>query len=305
MTKGRANAVIAFITLLYGVSFVFIKMTINAGFSPAFIVFARGAMFFALTLIFFGKSLTTLNLREFLIGCAAGVLSFGGYYFQTLGSKYTTPASNAFLTAMNALVVPVASLLLYREKPSKRAYLALPAGIIGMVLLTGFRLGTPLNRGDVYTLICALLFGLHISFLGHTAAGVDYRKTAFLMAVWQMVGGGALFAAEDMSFFGTVDWSRGILSLVFLGVFCSFLASTAQIYAQKFTSPTTAGLIMVMEGVFAAALSVLLGLEPFALSLLTGGTLIMLAVAIMEADFSWLFRRFSRRGGGGGDSAGE
>lgn len=292
MTKGKADLLIAFITLLYGASFVFIKVAIDAGLTPSFIVLCRGALFLALTLIFFGSSLKAITKRDFLIGTGAGLLNFAGYYFQTLGGGLTSPSNNAFLTGLNALLVPILSFAIYKQKPSVTAYIAVPIGVAGMFVLTGFN--GFYNLGDLYSVICAVLFGALIAYLGHTAKNTDFKKLAFCMALWQVIGSGVLFAFDDFSFFASADWLPAIISLLFLGVLCSFFASTVQIFAQKYTSPTTTGLIMTLESLFAAVISIMMGFDVLTGALIGGGLLIVSAVLIQEVNIVKLLRKKSK-----------
>lgn len=111
------------------------------------------------------------------------------------------------------------------------------------------------------------------------------------MALWQVIGSGVLFAFDDFSFFASADWLPAIISLLFLGVLCSFFASTVQIFAQKYTSPTTTGLIMTLESLFAAVISIMMGFDVLTGALIGGGLLIVSAVLIQEVNIVKLLRK--------------
>ncbi len=70
-----------------------------------------------------------------------------------------------------------------------------------------------------------------------------------------------------------------------MGIICSFVGQTVQVLAQKHTSATSAGLIMMLEGVFGSIFSVVFGFETFTVKLVVGGMLIMLSIILMEVDF--------------------
>ncbi|MCJ7992524.1 DMT family transporter [Priestia sp. OVS21] len=66
---------------------------------------------------------------------------------------------------------------------------------------------------------------------------------------------------------------------------------TVQVLAQKHTSATSAGLIMMLEGVFGSVFSVTFGFEAFTAKLVLGGILIMLSIILMEVNFKQILIR--------------
>jgi drug/metabolite transporter (DMT)-like permease len=285
--KTKANVSLVFITLIYGMSFVVLKIALKTGLDSNFLVFSRGVLFLLCTLIFFGKSVIHITKKEFMIGSVAGLLNFGGYFFQTAGMENTSPGNSAFITCLNALFVPFIAYFVYKIKPSKKIYVALPLGLTGTAILTGIIPGfsLSLNTGDLYTLVCAVLFAFLIAYLGYTADKIDFKKTAFLMALWQSLGGLTLVLCDGGFDLSVNNPIVAIISVVFLGIICSFFATSVQIYAQKNTSASTTALILTLEGVFAGFISVLFNIEPFTYALLSGGFLIISALIILEAKF--------------------
>ena len=82
-----------------------------------------------------------------------------------------------------------------------------------------------------------------------------------------------------------VNWQVAILPLLYMGIVCSFAAQTIQVIAQRHTSATTAGLIMMLEGLFGSLFSVAFGFESFTFSMAVGGSIIMIALVFMEVNF--------------------
>ena len=294
ISKTKADLLIIIITLIYSSSFLVMKILADTGMSAAFIVFSRGLLYLLFALIFFGKSIKTITKKEFLIGLVAGLLNFGGYFFQTMGIAFTTPSNNAFLTGTNALFVPIVAFLFYKIKPSKKLAISLPLGLIGVAILSNFDINKLYlyNIGDLYSLICAVLFGSLITYLGYTAVKIDFKKTSFVMALCQMVGGALLLPFTGI---GTINAGSSlimmVMSLLYLGMMCSFLATSIQIYAQKYTTAVTTVLILSLEGVFAGVFSVLFGIELFSINLLIGGLMIVAAVITIETDFKKFLKR--------------
>lgn len=285
--KTKANYLLIIITILYGSSFIFTKAVTNVGLNPSFIVFTRGIIFLCLTVLFFYKDLKSITKKEFLIGSVAGLLNFGGYFFQTLGIKYTSPSNNAFLTGTNALFVPLAVFLFYGIKPSKKVFISLPLGLLGIGILSKFRFNNlnSFNIGDIYSLICAIMFGALLAYLGYTAKKISFKKISFMIALYQIAGGAIALTFEGTGIINPNNLFLAIISIIYLGIFCSFGATSLQVYAQKSTTAVTTALIMTLEGVFAGVFSVLFGFENFSISLLIGGLLIFSAVIILEFNF--------------------
>lgn len=76
-----------------------------------------------------------------------------------------------------------------------------------------------------------------------------------------------------------------LIPVIYLGVLSSFAAQTMQIAAQKHLSAVTASLVMMLEGVFGSLFSVIAGFEPFTVSLLVGGVMIISSLVLSEVEF--------------------
>ena len=287
MKRQTATILLLIVTLIYGSSFIAMKVMTELNVTPAYLVLLRGIIFFIFTLFIMRDKLNKINRQFVMIGSIAGVLNFLVYFFQSIGIKYTTPSNNAFLTNFSAMLVPFITWMLYRTKPSKRCVVALPITLAGMVVLTGFdiRALAHLNKGDFYTLICAVFCGFLLSFLSNTGAKVDASIVAFMMAIWQCLGGLVVVAFERQPFPISVLTPTGLLTLLYLGAVCSFFATLLQIKAQKFTSATVTALTISLEGVFASVFSVMLGFEPSRSSLIIGGGLMVIAIIYIQVNF--------------------
>src|SRR5678810_403480 len=74
------------------------------------------------------------------------------------------------------------------------------------------------------------------------------------------------------------DW----LSVVYMAVFPAALALLGQTWAQAHLSATRTAIVMSMEPVFAAFFAVALGGESLTLRMITGGTLVLTAMLLVE-----------------------
>ncbi|MDR0426759.1 MAG: DMT family transporter [Clostridiales bacterium] len=286
MTKTKANLLILFVAALYGAYFVVMKTLSNQGFGPSSILFFRNAFFLAAAAIYLGKGILKWNRAEIFIGSLIGFLDFVGFLLQAFGNKYSTPSNNAFLTCLNTVLVPLFAWLFYKKRPSKKVYIAIPAALAGMALLTNIFSSAGWGIGDVFSLACAVVFAAVIVLLGNAGQKIDFKKLVFMLAAWQAVGGFVMFGALERFALPPINWLVFLSAFLFLGLACSFLTTVFQIYAQRFTSETATGMLLALQSVFASAISIAAGLETFTLPLLFGGLLITAAVMFLVIDFT-------------------
>lgn len=285
INKLMANMILLLISALWGSGFVVTKIALDANVSAGFINFARGFIFALLAFMFFYKKIPRISLNDFKIGLIAGLLNFGGFIAQTVGVKYTTPSNNAFISATYVVFIPLVAWLAYKKPPKPKSFIAIFICLWGMALLTGIMSKEfTVNIGDVYSLVCAIFYAGSITYISYGARETDATIIAFMLAAVQAVGGLGFFFIEGDQL-STVNWQAAILPLLYMGVMCSFVAQTLQVIAQKHTSATTAGLIMMLEGLFGSLFSVAFGFESFTGSMAVGGTIIMIALVLMEIDF--------------------
>ncbi|MCL2751385.1 MAG: DMT family transporter [Firmicutes bacterium] len=285
MTKTKANLLLLLAALIYGSYFVVLKLVSDLGAGPAFIMFSRGILFLAAAAVFLGKEITGFTRKELLLGSVVGFLNFLGFFFQALGSKYSAPANNAFLTCLNTVFVPFFAWLIYKKKPSKKCFVSLPAALLGMAILTNiFTVSFRIGIGDSFSIAGAVVFGLVIVLLGNI--DMNYKKMLFLLAAWQAAGGFVLFGAQDGFALPPFNLSHVLLWLLYIGFICAFLASAIQVFAQKYTSETSTVMILSIESIFACVISIASGFDRFTWPLLFGGLLIVGAVLFLIADFT-------------------
>jgi drug/metabolite transporter (DMT)-like permease len=105
------------------------------------------------------------------------------------------------------------------------------------------------NRGDLLTLGCALVFAFHIIFLGRATQVHRFQQIAVLQ-----LGVCVLLMALTVPVMETVyvAWTPRVLwAIAITGVLGTAAAFTIQAWAQQFTPPTHTALIFALEPVFA------------------------------------------------------
>lgn len=295
MKKITANLLLLLIAVFWGSGFIVVKICLDLGLSAGMVNFFRGSIFAFLALVFFGRHVVKMNRKDLWIGLIAGICNFGGMFLQTVGVQYTTPSNNAFLASTYVVMVPFLAWAMAGKKPAARNFLSISVCMGGMLILSGIlHSGFSFNLGDGYSLLSALLYGTTIVYLSYRTGEIHFAAVAFMLAIVQAIGGlGYCFVTGNFAASST-DWSLAIWPLLYLGAICSFVAQTIQVIAQRHTSATSAGLIMMLEGFFGSVISVLIGFEPLSVQLFVGGFLIMLSIVFAEVDFSFLLARIKR-----------
>ncbi len=191
-------------------------------------------------------------------GCLCGVLLFLASASQQIGIQYTTVGRSGFITALYVVLVPIGALLVFRRPLSPLVAVSVAAAVAGLYLLC-WQDGPALNRGDVYTAVCAVFFTAHILVMSQFAPRADGVKLSCI----QFLVCAALNAVVAAIREPLLPWSsvtQAWLPLLYAGVMSSGVAYTMQTLGQKRTPPAVASVLMSMESVFAAiAGAVILG----------------------------------------------
>lgn len=285
--KNLGRAALFLATLIWGVSFVLMDMTLSS--VPTFYILAVRFLGAALILLLLGiRELKKLDKRYLLGGLSMGVLLFAAYAFQTFGLLYTTPGKNAFLTSIYCVIVPFLFWVFLRKKPDRYNIVAafVCLGGMGLISLDG---SLSLGLGDGLTIVCGFLYAAHMVVCG----AVVEERSPILVSMLQFAVAGVLAAVlalltEPMP----THLSAGAVGLLaFLTVMSTALCLSLQIFGQKHTPTAQAAVIMTFEAVFGAASSVLFYGETLTLKLFFGFVLTFAAVLISETKLSFLKKK--------------
>jgi drug/metabolite transporter (DMT)-like permease len=269
------------VAAMWGISFVWMKDILDQqdvySFLTSRFIVAAAAMIALRPKVIrqFSQELVTKGL---LIGMALG----SGYIFQTLGLERTTPAITGFITGLYVVVTPLLAFLFLKERLTKVmwGYVFLAVLGLGILSVKGWSVGL----GEIFVLISAVLFAIHIILLGSWSKNFD----AYALTVMQLIGC-ALLASIPASLNGYVAppdtqvW--GVI--IFTALFATAFAFVIQTWSQARISTTKVAVILTMEVVFAALFSFLYGMEPFTWRLAVGGGLVLIAMlAIVQPRVS-------------------
>jgi len=275
VTRRRADLLLITAAAVWGVSFVVVKEALTSA-SPLLFLAAR----FTIATIVLAPF---VNLRggfsrgELRAGLILTLLLASGFATQAYGLQFTTPARSAFIVAMSSVLAPFIALILLRHRTGWMVFLALLIAGAGIYFLTAPDTGG-LNKGDLWTLITAVVFGGHIVAVSEFSKQFDAQRLVWLQLPGTAIG--SLIAAllfEHLRF----DWSPSLVAaLLFLAIMSTVVALVWQFRAQREMSSARASLIFCFEPVFAALTSWLFWGETFSRSQAFGAVLILAGMVL-------------------------
>lgn len=211
--------------------------------------------------------------------CAAATL-------QQFGITYTTAGKAGFITTLYIVLVPFFGVFL-KKRTTVGAWIAVAIAAAGLFLLCVTEQFT-IALGDIYVMLCAVFFSLHILCVDYFSPRVD----GVLLSCLQFLVMGVICTVLAFVY-ETPDLSAILSSwapILYVAVMSSGVGYTLQILAQKDTSPVVASLLMSLESVFAVLAGWLLLDEALSARELLGCALMFAAVILAQLP-PGLFRR--------------
>jgi len=275
----RADLWLVLITLIWGCSFIIVKKCL-AQVSPILFIALRFWVGAIVVTAAMPGALRGLNLKTLRRGLILSVLLLGGFVFQTLGLRGTTPSRSAFITSLVVLLVPILGYFIFRHRPTARTMIGVVLATIGLGMLTLNTVQMHFTYGDGLTFACAIVFALHVLFIGRYLPESDYRQ----LAIVQLTGSAVLCTLVLILLetpFLVSDWTFGVY-LLLTGVLATGVAFYFQIKAQRVTTPNRTALIFSLEPFVAALVAYLVLGETLATKGWAGGLFVVAGILISE-----------------------
>lgn len=211
-----------------------------------------------------------------------------GYFAQVMGLMTITAARSAFITSTYILFTPFLAIPLARAYPGAGELIGVALGFMGILLFSA-DVGFSLRPGDLWTLGCALSFGIQIVVTNVVAKKHDPIALSVVQMGVAALAGWTVVAARGG--FGTpldaVPW--GVL--IYLAVVATALVIALQTWALARTSPVKAAVLFATEPVFAALFAVTFFGEGMTTREVIGGAVILTGVVVTELWRPWVARR--------------
>jgi drug/metabolite transporter (DMT)-like permease len=272
----QALVLVAAATVVWGTTFSLVKAAL-ADSGPLTFLAWRFALAAVLVLAL-ARGRTRLRPTRSSVLC--GVALFCGFAFQTAGLATTTPARSAFITALSAVLVPLAEPLFGVNRFSVRVMGGGLLALAGLAVL--LRPGTQqITVGDIFTFGCAIAFAAHIVVLQVAVRETPAAQVNALQVLVPAALALPAAALEQWTFTPSLRLAVALVVTSGLATVAAFWALTA---AQRALSAAECSVILAFEPVAAAAVSVALGLDTAGPELVVGGSLVVGGVVLATAQ---------------------
>lgn len=290
-----AVGIIASVSVIWGIGFPMTRFALNGGISAGALMSVRFLLGGALMLIILRARRVRLVRQGLIDGAWLGLFLAILFWAQTDGMRFTTTAKSGFITGLYVIFTPLIAVAVGQK-------VKLTTGIGAVIAAYGLYLLVHLqgawwsgwNRGDLETLLCAILCGVHIVLMGAFARRTD----PWLLAGTQVIVAGVLSAVVTAFLPGSYGFQHlaknlfqptVIGPLIYLAMFSTVFAFWGQATAQTRLGPAEAAVLFCIEPVSAALLSVFWLKESMTSQQAFGGALIVVAMIVSEA-LPYMFR---------------
>jgi drug/metabolite transporter (DMT)-like permease len=287
MERNRAIMLTALASLIWGTSFPGVKWGLGYA----------GNDFVFLWLRFLVASAATLSivliLKKFQLSMlrrpelwAVGALNTGGFSAQYIGLNYTTASKTALLIDINVVAVAIISYFAFAERIGRRQALGVASGLIGVVLLTGEG-GISWTEsefvGDIIVFVAGWLWAFFIVLnkkLLTRHSAIELSTGAIVTsAVWLTIPVACLAVVGADFTIEPLGWA----SIVYLGIFCTSIATLLWAMGLQGMSATSSATIMLLEIITALAISLALLEESLRTVAMIGASFVLVAIYLVSS----------------------
>ncbi|MEA5059128.1 MAG: DMT family transporter [Candidatus Pelethousia sp.] len=275
--RNLANCMLLLTGALWGGGFVVMKNALDS-ISTNYLLairFTMGAL--GLSYSLFSKK-HPLEKRTLLGGLVTGFFLYTAFAAQTYGLMFTTAGKNALITAVYVVLVPLLVWLWKGLRPSRRIMLAALFMLLGIALLS-LDGESGVNVGDMLTLLCGILYAMHICAVD-TFADRDVMQLTCLQ--FAFAAAFSWLGALAFETFPSRFTPAMVGELAYCGICATLLALTMMNIGIKYASPTYASLFMSTESAFGCLFGVIFLKEAFTGRMAIGCLLILGALVLSQ-----------------------
>lgn len=218
--------------------------------------------------------------RTIIYGAISGALLAISAVLQQFGIQLTGESGRAgFITGFYLIIVPIATFIIFKQKPSIFVWIAIPFSIVGLYFLS-VTSDFKIELGDILVLICAFGFATQMIFVDRVGSKVSTLK----FSCAQFFTAGIICIIMGL-LFGKLTWqgiTNNILPILYCGIMSAGAAYTLQNIGQKNTAPAVASLIFATEGLFATIFECIFEKSLPSGRAIVGCTLMLIAVLLSQ-----------------------
>ena len=252
MTRTKADLLVLFAALIWGVAFYFQKSAMSHIGPFLFLglrsILAAAALFpFALR-EWQASPPSSPSIRPFAL--LGGVVFFTAGALQQVGIVTATVTNTSFLTALYVVVTPFLLWLLRHERPGPRVWLASGLAFIGIWALGGGAIGA-FSQGDMLIAASSVAWSLYMvvtSASGKLAKPMQYTFIHFLVV--------AALALSCAGYFEKIEGAAimaAAVPLLYIGILSSAFTFALMANVVRHIPASRASILLSTEVLFGAA----------------------------------------------------
>ncbi|WP_070971654.1 DMT family transporter [Vibrio sonorensis] len=280
-TERQAALILIFGTVLASLGWIFSKETI-AGLPPFAFVGLRFVLASIFLLPFCYKALKVASWQDLkgasLVGCLLALALMSWIYAISISD---TLGEGAFILSLSMLMVPLIAWALFKQRPQRIFWFALPIAVSGLAFLS-LGSGWSQSSSQLIFLLNALILALHFNVNSIYAK----KLPVLLLTCVQLMVTGLLSLVASLLF-------ETFPQQVELNIWGWFAASTVlatalryvmQTTGQKGLTPGNAALIMILEPVWTVFLSIIWYAEALTTNKVVGCSLILFSLILYRTN---------------------
>ena len=285
MNKNKFGIIgLIFVVMFWGAGFPLIKYA-SESITPLYQIGFRFLIASVLLGLLSFKKLKNIDKKLLKSSFILSIALFCVFLCTVFGMQYTSSTNASFYCCLAILIVPFLSRIFLKEKIKLKSIACIAICFVGLYLVS-FSGGTSFNIGDLLCLGSSLCFAVQIILTEVFVKDSDTTLLTVLEMFFVSIYG--FIAAAIFEPFPTMVTTKSILSLLFIGFFCTCFAFYMQTKCQKFLSSTQISIIFTLEPLFGVLMSWLMLGETLGLKGVFGGVLIIIALFVSEVNFKSL-----------------
>jgi drug/metabolite transporter (DMT)-like permease len=181
-----------------------------------------------------------------------------------------------------------------KKKPGKGNLIGVFFVLAGLIVLSSKgnsildifqEIGSGFNRGDFFTLLCAVFYAMYIVYLDIISKKFDYLLLVFLqISITAVLGiiSVIVLQASGLENFKFIFGGNLIFAVLYTSILATVVSTTLQTKYQKIVTPTKAGIIFSFEPIFSAVFACYFINENISRFSFIGGILIFAGLLVTE-----------------------
>jgi len=272
----RADLALLLVAAIWGTTFSLLRESLRV-IHPVELMAIRFTIATIFVAAIYPKRIWPIRRAWLLDGLWLGVWLAIGYLTQVIGLATISAARSAFITSTYVVFAPVMGIPLAHAFPGIGDLIGVALVLLGITLFSADA-GFSLQSGDLWTLGCALAFGVQIVVTNVVAKRNDpvalsvVQMAVGALAGWGLVAGRGGFHTPVQA----MPW--GVL--IYLAIVATSLVIVIQTWALARTTPVKASLLFATEPLFAALFAVAFFGEIMSGHELLGAAIILLGVVV-------------------------